>query len=144
MKALIFFALTALAAESTFLEDLFTDSLKKVEYTSPTTLITFIRPGCGYCEMQLKALKCVQAKLGAKVNILAVQSSGTVEDQRSDVRPLKVAFPVLKGTPEFLSRYEAQDSPTPLTAVITKGGKLRSKLLGARPCEFLVEHIKAL
>jgi thiol-disulfide isomerase/thioredoxin len=135
----IFLALVAVASmgamKSTRLEELRTERLTLVDY-SKKTIITFIQPSCLPCKNQLNALKCVQEKRGDKVSVLAVQANGDSGELQRSLRPLHLNFPVLKGTPAFLASYEADQSPTPMTAIIAAGGKVTDRVLGAQSCEY--------
>lgn len=132
---------TALAASPVFLENLYTEQLRPVKFEKPT-LITFIQPGCIPCKMQLKALECVAKKRGEEWDVWAVQSSGSSAELRRGLKPMHLGIPVFIGSPSFLAAYGADQSPTPMTAVVAKGGKVLERVLGPQPCEFWLHRPK--
>lgn len=139
---LILAAGLAMAADKPlFLEDLFTERLVPVDLKSKPTLVSFIQPSCVPCKMQMEALQCIHRKYGKGVTVLGVQSVGDSASLKRGLRPLHLEFPVLKGTPKFLSAYEADQTPTPMTVVFQKG-KPTERILGAQPCEFWAERVK--
>jgi thiol-disulfide isomerase/thioredoxin len=123
------------------LEDLKTDRLTTIDYAKKT-VITFVQPGCIPCKNQLNALKCVQAKMGDNITVLAVQATGDSGELQRGLKPLRLTFPVLKGSPAYLKSYEADQTPTPMTAIIAAGGVVTDRILGAQSCEYWVDHLQ--
>lgn len=129
------------AMAPTRLEELSTERLVGIDYKKPT-VVSFIQPSCIPCKRQLEALKCLKEKLGDKVEVLAVQSTGDSAELKRSLKSLHLNFQVLKGTPKYLASFEADQTPTPMTAVIAAGGKVTDRVLGAQSCEYWAEHLE--
>lgn len=141
MAAFLAFFSVLSAAQPIYLEELASDRLQTLDFSQKPTLLTFIQTGCFPCKKQLNELKCVHEKYSDRVQIVAVQTAGDSAELRRSLKSLHLSFPVLKGSPSFLNRYEADKNGTPMTVLLAKGGAVEERVLGPKPCPFWAERI---
>ena len=128
------------------MKDMNNRTVRLSDYKGKVILLDFWATWCGPFKVEMPWFNEFQQKYGARgLQVIGVSVDDTLDKLKPYVAQMKIAYPVLQG----LDHDDVQDAygpmfGIPVTAVISRGGKVCAKHMGLNAKDAFENEIKAL